>query len=315
MDFFESGMFVRQPAWHEKGTVLEDYPDCWEGFVASGLNWNVEKRRLVLPGNERNPNAYDADIYALVRETDDKQLGYVSDKYEMYQNEQAFRWMEPLVDSGMWKIETAGSLREGRQCWALLRQGDIEIVPNDIMKEYLLFTWSHDGGLPNIIQPTMIRVVCNNTLQSSLSKGGFTRIIHRTNMVPKMDFMQNLFTKSEDSFKTQTEIFRRLLDVTLTDGIIEKLCEEFYDADADAGERSKKIADEKVEFAKMQCFYNASGLLDLGIKNTAYGVFNALSEVNEHYFVTDRADIGNHTLQGVGFERNKRLMGRMMQFI
>lgn len=312
---FESGIFVRKEAWHKQGKVLEYYPDTIEAFRESGLNWGVTKRRLVLKGHDGfgdEPTNY----YAIVRNTDNRQLGYVGERYEPYQNAAAFKWLEPLVDSGLWKIETAGSLRNGECCWVLLRQGEVEIIPNDLLKEYLLFTWSHDGGTPNILQPTFIRVVCNNTLQDSLRQGNFARVIHTNGIHGKMDFVQQLFSKSEDAFATQIEVFRRLLDKTLTSGMIEQLCEEFYGLSPEerehATDRSKGIADRRVELAKMQCFYNASGLRELGVGNTAYGVFNSLSEMNEHYLVSARTDPGTNILFGMGAERNRRIMKRLI---
>ena len=39
---FESGMFVREEAWHRLGVVVQEAPSTEEAYELSGLNWNVE---------------------------------------------------------------------------------------------------------------------------------------------------------------------------------------------------------------------------------------------------------------------------------
>ena len=36
---FESGMFVREPAWYGLGTVLDEPPTVSEAIVEAGLDW------------------------------------------------------------------------------------------------------------------------------------------------------------------------------------------------------------------------------------------------------------------------------------
>ena len=42
-DYFESGMFLIQPAWHRKGNVVEDWPGDWETTrKGAGLTWDID---------------------------------------------------------------------------------------------------------------------------------------------------------------------------------------------------------------------------------------------------------------------------------
>lgn len=38
---FESGFFVREPAWHGMGTVIKDAPDSKTAIKVAGLDWKV----------------------------------------------------------------------------------------------------------------------------------------------------------------------------------------------------------------------------------------------------------------------------------
>ena len=182
---FESGFFVRQAAWHELGNVLENEPDVVHAFQASGLDWSVLRSPLSF---EYNGEMKSGDINALVRNTDGSVLGHCRERYEIFQNKQAFDWCQPLVESDLWRFETAGALKGGQICWTLLKQGEVELIPKDYLKQYLLLTWSHDGTKAVQVRPTTIRVVCNNTLTVALRETGMcNKIRHTINMIPRLD--------------------------------------------------------------------------------------------------------------------------------
>lgn len=304
---FEGGLFFRQEAWHRQGIVVEEAPNIDEAFRLAEMNWTVKKNRLFARmGDELVPT----ERYALQRDKEgfERQiLGYVSDRYEIFQNKDAFEWMRPLIESGRWRIETAGVLCEGKKVWALLHQDNIEIVPNDVMKKYLLFNWGHDGYSPAIFQPTMIRVVCDNTLQASLASGKQVRILHSKVMGDKMKFVQDLFTSTEDAFASEIEMFQRLLDKKMTVSRMEELIEKFYGGKKD-NKISSSLGKQKVDFLKDFVTEKASGLKELGIQNTAYGFFNAISEANEHYLLNKKADPGINILFGSGLSKNLEIL-------
>lgn len=302
---FETGMFVKQEAWHKLGVVLEENPTTDEAFLCSGLDWEVKKERLSFHA-EGQRRATFTDMNALVRQSDTKVLGYCKDQYEIYQNSQAFDWCRPLVESELWSWETAGSLKGGEVCWALLKQGDVEVVPDDVMKQYLLVSWGHNGKTSNMIQPTSIRVVCNNTLQASLSQGNVTKIRHNSAIIPNMESVQKLYDNSQKVFEKQNEDFKRMVDKNLTDSEIEQFVDKLYPISEEAEGRQLTLMTNTNEFVKNLAFGGASGSKKLGIVNTVYGVFQAISEANEHFLGGNRVkDRGMSVLFGSAFRKNK----------
>ena len=45
----ETAMFVKHEAWHRLGKLLMEAPSTIEAFKASGLDWQVALRALVMP--------------------------------------------------------------------------------------------------------------------------------------------------------------------------------------------------------------------------------------------------------------------------
>ena len=302
---FESGFFTKVEPWHKLGVTLEEAPTTEDAFICSGLDWRVGKQQLSfkLEGMKRR---HRTDMNALVRDSDNSVLGYCKDQYEIYQNAQAFEWCKPLIDSGLWSWETAGSLKEGQVCWALLKQGGTEIVPGDVFNEYLLVTWAHNGKQANIVQPTSIRVVCNNTLQASISQGGFTKIRHSSNILTNMDDVYKIYDLSNNVFEAQNDEFRRMADFSLTDGRIEEYVDTLFPIDEAAEGRGLTMLSNTNEFVKSMAFGQASGQ-ELGVRQTLYGVFQAVSESVEHYLGGSRIqDRGAHILFGAGMKMNKQ---------
>ena len=103
-----------------------------------------------------------------MRDTDNRVLGVVTDRYKVVQNEDAFAFTDKLLGEGV-TYETAGSLQEGRRTWLLARLPQRYIISGDEVNLYLVFMNSHDGtGAIKAAMPP-IRVVCMNTLNLALS--------------------------------------------------------------------------------------------------------------------------------------------------
>lgn len=208
---FESGAFARQAAWHGHGTVVAGAMTTAESFEKSGLDWpgGVEKRALWTSAQHVDPNAAPASVlrrsllpvredsapsaadfiterqdvlprpiivpnqHAVVRVMDNSILGVVGDQYQVVQNVEMFNFLDALT-TGEGKVarwESAGSLRGGRQVWALLNLPDSEITVGrgDKLLPYLLVTNAHDGSAACRVIPTTVRVVCMNTLQAAVA--------------------------------------------------------------------------------------------------------------------------------------------------
>lgn len=156
--------------WHGLGTkVLPDLtPE--QMMEAAGLNWRVVKHPLFA---QINGQRVETNHEALVRETDGRILSIVTDSWNPVQNEEAFEFFNEFVNAGDMEMHTAGSLRGGRQVWALAKIKDsfFDLFGGDRTEGYLLFSNPHQFGKAIDVRFTAIRVVCNNTLTLSLGAG------------------------------------------------------------------------------------------------------------------------------------------------
>ena len=109
-------------------------------------------------------------------------LSVVSNRYQVVQPREVLEFYRDLVEVGGFELETAGVLKGGRKLWALARTGQEAMLKGgDAVKAYLLLATACDGTLATTAQFTSVRVVCNNTLNISLSDSiGAIKVPHST---------------------------------------------------------------------------------------------------------------------------------------
>ena len=89
--------------------------------------------------------------------------------------------LQPLIDGGLAAIETAGSLRGGRDVWLLVRFNVAdprvrEVFATEVVPFGLLSN-NHAGERGVVLQETPIRVVCANTLGLALETAKRGRMV------------------------------------------------------------------------------------------------------------------------------------------
>ena len=88
----ESMFFVRVAPWHGLGVCCESALNSTEALQQSGLDWRVNQRPIMTNDGTPIPG-YKANI----RQTDDKILGVVTDRYKVVQNHEAFAFTDALL--------------------------------------------------------------------------------------------------------------------------------------------------------------------------------------------------------------------------
>ena len=174
--------YAGETPWHGLGTQVSNDLTPAQIMKKAGLDWEVEKKPLcywtkagrmeTVPGKQ-----------ALVRSGDEKLLDIVGDDWNPVQNAEAFEFFSEFVLAGDMEMNTAGSLKGGKNVFALAKiKESFTILGNDKVDSYLLFSNPHQYGKAIDIRFTPIRVVCNNTLTMSLnsSSKNFVRVGHRS---------------------------------------------------------------------------------------------------------------------------------------
>lgn len=158
----ETMFYTREKPWHGLGTMVAEAQSSATAISLAGLDWQVIQKpiktadEILIPGFKAN-----------LRDTDNRVLGVVTDRYKVVQNEDAFAFTDALLGEGVC-YETAGSLQDGRRTWILARLPQKYIISGDEIAPYLVFMNSHDGTGAIKAAMTPIRVVCQNTLNLAL---------------------------------------------------------------------------------------------------------------------------------------------------
>lgn len=159
----ETMFYTREKPWHGLGTMVMEAPSSREALALAGLDWEVVQKPLVT-----DDGISVSGFRANVRDTDNRILGVVTDRYKVVQNKDAFAFTDELLGEGI-TYETAGALQGGRRTWILAKLPQRYIISGDEITPYLVFMNSHDGTGAIKAAMTPIRVVCQNTLNLALS--------------------------------------------------------------------------------------------------------------------------------------------------
>ncbi len=165
----ETMAYAGEAPWHRLGVQVDENISTEDMLVRAGLNWSINKEQMTtLHTKQPIP-----EQYALVRSTDNRVLGTCGTAYKPVQNKDVLGFFHEFVSSGGMKMETAGSLDDGRHIFALASiQESFELTGGngkDKVDGYLLFSSPNICGKSMNILFTPIRVVCNNTLTAALS--------------------------------------------------------------------------------------------------------------------------------------------------
>ncbi len=167
----ESMAYAGDVPWHGLGVNVENTISVEDMVEKAGLNWGVETREIYNKKGEVIPGHY-----ALTRDSDDRVFDICGNRYVPVQNTEAFEFFKEFVEQGDAKMETAGSLRDGKYVWGLANLGESFSLgkgkDKDTVKGYILVGCPHEQGKSLMIKFTPIRVVCNNTLTMAIRGEG-----------------------------------------------------------------------------------------------------------------------------------------------
>jgi phage/plasmid-like protein (TIGR03299 family) len=216
----EQMMYVGDVPWHKLGHRFVTAPSLDDAIVAAGLNWQVTTEPVFSGAGET------LEAKLTRRSSDQSILGVVGPNYEPLQNQNAFSFFAPFIETGEATIETAGSLRQGKRVFVLakINRDPMVVKGNDIVNKYVLLSNSHDGTLAVRVGFTPIRVVCNNTMQlahnSAASK--LIRVRHTRNVVSNLEEIRNVMNLADSEFEATAQQYRLLASKEINQQDLEK---------------------------------------------------------------------------------------------
>lgn len=222
---------VKETPWHELGTVLSSAPTMREAMELGGLNFDVELQpmKAII---EIGAGMVEVDVpenFAVVRMDRREVLGVVGPSYHVLQNADAFRVLEPLVDSGLATIETGGTLRAGRDVWMQtkfnLSSPKVREILKDEVQPYALISNNHNGARKVTLQETPVRTVCANTLGFALRDlSRAIQVRHTANVkVRTVDAAAELFANITKRYEVIADQYAALKNTILSESLFARL--------------------------------------------------------------------------------------------
>ena len=270
----ETMFSARVKPWHGIGTVVEECPNSKEALGLAGLDWQVEQKDIYTDGETLVPG-YKANV----RNSDQRVLGVVSDRYQVVQNEEAFAFTDELLGGGV-RYETAGALQGGRRTFILARLPQRFIIAGDEITPYFVIMNSHDASCSIKAAMTPVRVVCQNTLNLAFRTAKRTWMTkHTSNIMERIDDARITLQFAEQYMKELGKGVDELARKRLTDKKVMEYMSEFFPVTADMTAAQRKnnlslLGDMKARY------FDAPDLQDMG-KN-GYRFVNAVSDFATH---------------------------------
>lgn len=271
----ESMFYTRKKPWHGLGVQVQEAPESKDALRLAGLDWKVYQREVYTDFGIKI-EGYRANV----RNTDNKVLGVVTERYKIVQNEEAFSFTDALLGKGV-RYETAGSLQEGKKVWLLARLPKEYIISGEQISPYLVFSNSHDGSAAVRVAVTPIRVVCNNTLNLALSTAKRSwAMVHTGNIKGKIHEAQETLFMAENYMSKLGKEFEELKRQKLSERQVKEYIELLLPLEKTSSlvtaKNVKKLRDDL-----RARYYDAPDLQDVG-GNNAYRFINAVSDFATH---------------------------------
>ncbi len=269
--------------WHGKGVIREGLLTAREAMQDAGLTWKAVKQPMFVVVNGEYKKVEDS--VAIMRDSDNRQLGVVGDGYEPFQPSDCFSFADSLTqlkDEACYT--TAGSLMYGKRIFLCIKiAGDLRILnSDDTIQKYLVLANSFDGSLRLTTLVTSVRVVCNNTLRAAVqSADKIFRIKHSKKMGSKVAEAREtlgLLNKWYEEFNQKCNaLASKQVSVAEVNAFYAKLFNTEGMKAEDINTRTKNAID-----ACKELFETGKGSQLITSKGTMWGLVNSVTDYSDH---------------------------------
>jgi len=308
---------ANKPAWHNLGTVLDHVFTAKEAIEHGGLDFTVEKQRLITEKWLDVPNHF-----VTVRKDNNDILGLVGKDYTIVQNRDVFTFFDQIVGEGKAIYETAGCLGKGGIIFITAKLPKQIVIGNDgPIENYLVLCSSHDGSMAITAFFTPVRVVCQNTLNASFSQCTNRVYIKHTQNVQQRFMEAAMIMGMHSKYLDKLEsAFRLLYDKRVSDKDMKSIVTRAFlskeeikslalTGDVELSTRKTNMIDDVMQY------YHEALEID-SIRGTGYGVYNALTGYfqNIKNYRNEEAKMKSIVLGGLSAQYIQRVFDKLIKY-
>lgn len=290
----------RTTTWSGVGTDVSQKTSVDEILQKAGLDYTVTKEPVYLRDGILVPSRI-ATIKSETREP----IGLVSDRYDIYQNADAFKFLEEIPDI---QFVRAGETYNG-MVYIIGKLPTLKVL-DDEFTPYVIFQTSHNGWFSLRATICPLRIVCQN--QFAMSFKNMTNTIsiqHSKRLEGRIVEAQQLLKDTAIYMQGFTNTAEELALLKITDTDRSKICDAFFESAKAITERQKSSFEEKK--SRFNLCYNDDD--NSNFRGTAWGLVNALTDYETHKERKQTPHSADTAFMQVTFDPS--IMSRMLSII
>ena len=290
----ESMAFTGEKPWHGLGTELENVFTSAEAIKAAKMDFTYELEEI-----KATSGALGEGRRAIVRHragSKPNMTGIASDKYVILQPKDAFSFFDGVVGQKLAMYHTAGVLGAGERIWILAKlPSELVVGKADKIEKFALLTTGYDGLTATVMTETPIRVVCQNTLNAALEgREQKLRIRHRGDIKAHLSEAQKLLKVALKYYDELGGAFQAMSGFTMKSAHVKKLLDACFPvADERKAETSRGNSGTRERILHLA--EKGVGTDLPGVRGTAWGFYNAVTEFTDHFRKTKVAGVQDAT--------------------
>lgn len=256
---------AREATWTRVGTDVSQQTSVEEILKQAHLDYTVIKEPVYLHDGILVPSRI-----ATVKKETREPIGLVSDRYEVYQNADAFKFLEEIPDI---EFVRAGETYNG-MVYIIGKLPSLTIL-NDTFTPYVIFQTSHNGWFSLRATICPLRIVCQNQFAMSFKNMENTISIRHSSRIDScIAEAQQLLKDTALYMQGFTNTAEELALLHITDTDRNKIIDAFFESTKAITDRQKEALDEKKTRLNL-CYKDAD---NANFTGTAWGLVNAFTD-------------------------------------
>lgn len=269
------------PIWNRVGTKVEGSMTAQEALQKGKLDWTVELQPARVTYNGKSSIV--PGKFVPIRTSDGRPLGVVGASYKPVQNVSALNFMDAYIGRGEAEYVTVGNIGDGKLIWMLAKMPNTSTAV-DLVERYMLMSTSHNGVSPVMLAALDFRIWCANQIQAAIRKAKNKFVIrHTTNVEMRMADARKAFDGSLKYFGEMDVIYGQMKEIKFSQTQLLSLVEKVFGATNEDKSNRQVNRIEAIQEKIVDLSLNGMGTHLPGVKGTAWGAYNAVTEYLDHH--------------------------------